>query len=735
MNKRFFLILLFGLMFISAILAQTETLKYKDVFNSVVNDTEEKSYELLQKHQKQDPYHVNTYYQLGRIAQKWIMDYDPLTEFDNFSFFAYHANLYYSLCKNYLDEKETRKNTGWYQDVKPAEGNKKVEHQQIVDDLDQKIAAVKITVEKVNKIREYYFSAVRNYSRSLNGFTTIVEKNAKLKDIYLTADEKLKSDIRDVGLYFDSTLYYFEKYKEALADFPIKNYNQQLTIKSIETYRLEGLIKSNFLKNQITLWDYKSWSDKVLTVIDNDINTLRYEIDTENKKIESLTQVLDLTAGFTNVYSYYQLDEKLAYRIGRFDFQPLILDLFNYKVSKLNFLIDSRKQANNPLGFNLSKRNKLIFYKELVERKQQTNQLLKNLEQKASGFNMQKYSAFITSNYKNPQGLKTFISAEPEKLETLLHQSMEHLKLWMVASDSMEKHNPQTITLKKGHISLNQPDDALTGDSVDVYYTASTKVTVKGNRYVAGYFQPKGRNTRAFVALCDSLYQLSWINEFDLSDKKTKLQNYACELSVYDSGCVVAIHSRDTAQSPWLVKNTLLKLDADGKELARYETNEQHVPRKLYYDDINTTLLVMYKGTLLSEKSLQPDTMVVQQLDSLGAELWRSALVFDGIPVAMLRSNEKLLIAGTFSNLFSDLKQVNLPLGRRASFVAFFNPRGALEQLELYTEDYSYHLMDAIKLDSETIGLVGLSELELATGKPKVYFHLLDPTGKTIYRY
>ncbi len=143
----------------------------------------------------------------------------------------------------------------------------------------------------------------------------------------------------------------------------------------------------------------------------------------------------------------------------------------------------------------------------------------------------------------------------------------------------------------------------------------------------------------------------------------------------------------------------------------------------------------MYKGALLSHKSLLPDTMVVQQLDSLGVELWHTTMVFDGMPVATLRSNEKFLIAGTFSNLFSDLKQVNLPLGRQASFMAFLNPMGTLEQLEIYNEDYSYHLTDAVKIDSETISLIGHSASEQATEKSKVYFHLLDPTGKTIYKY
>lgn len=736
MNKLGFLSLLFSLISIAGSFAQTETLKYKDVFNAVLNDSEEKAYEMLQKHQKQDPYHVNTYYQLGRIAQKWIMEYDPLTDYDNFNFFAYHANLYYSLCKNFLDEKESRKNTDWYQDVKPAEGNKKVEHQQIADDLDQKIATVKTTVDKVNIIREYYFSTVRNYSKSLDGFTAIVEKNAKLKDIYLTADEKLKIDIKEVGLHFDSTLFYFNKYKQALADFPIKNYNQELSLKNIETYRLEGLIKSNFLKNQIALWDYKTWATQVLAVIDNDINSLRFEIDAENKKIESLTYIISLTSGFTNAYGYYPLNEKLAYRIGRFDFQPLILDLFDYKVSKLNFLIDTRKQANNPQVFNLNERNKLLFYKELVARKQQTDGLIQNLEQKATEFNMQKYQAFITSNYKNAAGLKTFISSEPKKLQNTLDQSMEQLKRWLVANDSIKKNNPQTIALKHGKISLNQPDDALTGDSMDVYYTSTIKETVNGNRYVAGYFHPKGKNTRAFVALCDSLYQLSWIKEFDFSDKKAKLQNYACQLSVYDSGCVVAIYSRDTTQAPWLVKNSLLKISSKGKELAKYEVNEPRVPRKVYYDDINTNLLALYKGKELTEHSNQLDTMVIQQLDSLGAALWQTRLVFDRMPVSMLRSNEKFLIAGTFSRLNSDLQQVQLPQGRQASFLAFLSPLGVLEQIEIYNQDYSYQLMDALKIDSETINLVGLKNSgEASNGQSKLYFQLVDTRGKTIYNY
>ena len=312
--------------------AQSPSLKYKDIHYELQNMSKIEAYNILREYQKQDPLHANTYYQLGIITQYLAQTFDPLTDYKNLSYFTYHANLYYGLALKYLDEKEAKKNRDLYNDVTPAEGEKKVNYTQILNSLNKKIADVKEFDTNINSIRTNYFGAVRNYSNSLNSFKDIVDKNSQLKNIYLTADSELITKIENIGTHFDSTLYYFEDYKKAIAKFPIKNYHQTYTFDSINTYMLDGLTKSNFLKNNIILWNYKIWSDSVLAVINHNISQLRYDIKSEGDKIKSVYDTIELQSQHNNNVDYYNLNNEFAFRIGRYDFQPLILNIFHVEI-------------------------------------------------------------------------------------------------------------------------------------------------------------------------------------------------------------------------------------------------------------------------------------------------------------------------------------------------------------------------------------------------------------------
>ena len=89
---------------------QTSELKYKDIHPTLQDMPNNEAFDILQKFQKQDPYHANAYYQLGIAAYNLAKTFDPLTDYNNLSYFTYHANLYYGLAHKYLDEKEAKKN-------------------------------------------------------------------------------------------------------------------------------------------------------------------------------------------------------------------------------------------------------------------------------------------------------------------------------------------------------------------------------------------------------------------------------------------------------------------------------------------------------------------------------------------------------------------------------------------------------------------------------------------------
>ena len=250
-------------------LAQSE-LKYKDVYKFLSTKSEQEAYSQLEAFQKQDPFHANVYYQLGVLSQKWAKKYDPLTEYDNLKHFVYHADLYLNLALKYIDEKEAKKNWDLYQYVKIPEGAKKPKFADIINDVKVRVADVDSFKRNINQIRSNYLGIVDNYNDCLQIFLELNANNNQLKDIYLTADVKLISSIESLKSHYDSSLWYFDKYRDAIAVFPLKNYNQEYNVIPIETYRLHGLTNADFLKNDILLWDYKMWVDNVLAVINKD---------------------------------------------------------------------------------------------------------------------------------------------------------------------------------------------------------------------------------------------------------------------------------------------------------------------------------------------------------------------------------------------------------------------------------------------------------------------------------
>ncbi len=744
MNKIAFILISVLLVFANTSNAQTAPLKYKDIFSTVINESEDKAYEMLSTYQKQDPYNANAYYQLGIIAQQWAKKYDPLTDYENLYYFTYHASLYYSLCKKYLDEKESKKNWQYYQQAKALEGAKKTGHEQIMRDVTEKASSIKGFEENINHIRKNYFAAVRNYNQSLALFTQIVEKNAKLKDIYLTANSDLANQIKTIGMNFDSTIFYFDIYKEAIAEFPIKNYKQDYKILPIETYRLEGLTKSNFLKNDINLWNFRTWSDDVISVIDNDISKLRFDIDEESKKIDSMINLVNLTKDYSANLDNYVLNKDLTYRIGRFDFQPLILDIFNYKISKLNLQISSKKPMNNPANVEKSRielMKKLQFYNELVNQKILADKNIIALAAKISDFNILKYEAYITENYKGGKGLNNYIEKEPKQIEVFFNKSMGNLKYSVIKHNEKKYINNNIVSTNKGVISLAIPYDILNGTD-ERYYTSAISKNSNGDKYFCGYKNRIAKNTKAFVAMCDSLNKIKWIKEYDFTKKgKPKADNYACNLALTENGCVVIIHSRDTSNNSISIKNQMITFNRFGKAIIKNKTGPALVPRILIYDDINTKIIAAYKGKYLPIHSHITDSLIVEHADSAGNAMWSIPIAFNGNIVNIVRSNQKMLIVGNYTELIDVNTIKRLKNNETNAFLSIIDGKGNIEKTVTFDEDYAYYITNAVKLNSETINFLGLKtneknlEKAYSNKKNKLDYRLIDITGKSIYKY
>ena len=215
-----------------------QNLKYKDLYEVVQTKSPEIAYPMLLSFQRQDPYHVNVYYQLGLIADKWAKEYDPLLDIPNVKYFTYHTDVYFSLAKSKLDKREVRKNREYYQQARKSKGNSKIEYEDVLKHLKIKIFENEEFVQNWQKIVNYYYATIDHYNTGIESFMQINQSNSKIKNIYLTADKDFKDRLAALKNSYDSTIFYFDKYREALSAYPIGDYKQNYEIRPIETYRL-----------------------------------------------------------------------------------------------------------------------------------------------------------------------------------------------------------------------------------------------------------------------------------------------------------------------------------------------------------------------------------------------------------------------------------------------------------------------------------------------------------------
>lgn len=713
-------------------------LKYKDVFEVVQNSSYDQSFDILSQYQKQDPYFANAYYHLSRIAFIWAQDFDPVVNFSDLGYFTYHANLYLTLCQKYFDDKEAKKNWELYNDVKPTVEGKRVEYEVLLNEINSRLKKIKEYNELMIQTKDNYFNAIRNYNYCLSHFQELVENNGKLKDIYLTATPELIDVIGEIGQHFDSTLIYLQKYRELAKDSRFDKHSVEYKLLPVETYRLEGLVKTNFLEENITLWDFKKWSDDVIKIINNDIKNLRADIDKESDKVKSLTNFVEITADASSKFEHYQLDRNLAFRIGRFDFKPLILDIINYNIIKLNLSIDIK----NPINTGAEKvelKLRLLFYKELATEKKQADSLINELKTDATAFNILKYQDYITANYKDGKGLQNFIAKEPAGLDKWLDAAMLNLKNTLIDDYNLRSKNSHVVKTTKGEISLAVLYDELNDKQKDKYIVTSVVQNADADNYFCGYINPSNKNTKAFVAKCDSLYSLKWIKEYDFSAKNTKANNYACSVAVTEDGCAAVVHTRDTVGETVLMTNHVVKFNELGKEISKKESGQSSVPRIFIYDDLNAKIITAYKGTSLSKVSNTADSLFVEFADSVGNSIWRSSIEITGDLVELIRSNENILLLGNYIEM-KDAPNSGKVSNKINAFMVTIDNMGNMDEPVTFDEEYSFRICNAVKLDSETLNLLGFKTSEASCEKAlqkndDLFYQIVNIKGGAIFKY
>lgn len=442
--------------------------EYKRIMDEKESKNLETFYEELKAFQKQNVQFSNVYFQIGEVELGLFSDLDPIVYRRAARQFIYNAKINYGLAKAYFDIKEAVKNPEWFNFEKIKD--KDSLNLMIQAEVDNKYANTITYAEEYETLVENYDKAVSNYLMAREKFIEINTSYETLGDLFLRANDSLKQNVNEIGIRFDSCLYYLDIYREHYQKIPFSKKRQvNVIFKDIEQFRMNGISPSNFLADEIELWDYGSWSEQFSVLLKTEVDGLRTEIEQAYESFESHNKRM--------LYGKecYQINvddlklQRLINLISKYDPDSKLIDIFNYAKAKIYFgnLLVYERNCNELSGVptdELSSRKarnvQNLFYR--VYDADSVNTLLQS-----SSRNQNNFQWFYESYMQGDSGVDTFTKQQNEQTLDSFRKKVNELKVKpevILTTDSIRfRFQVEDSLLVSDPVSI-------TSDSLLIYY-------------------------------------------------------------------------------------------------------------------------------------------------------------------------------------------------------------------------------------------------------------------------
>jgi phage anti-repressor protein len=334
------LLILFSLLFVNAILVNAQKkVKYKDLIILLNAKQYDQAEPFLKKYIKDNNDNPNAYLFLGIIFQEKTLKEDVLKETELLIQHADSAILNLETANKTIDEREIRRNDEYYQvynrrDLRTGEFGVKLSDVKL--DIEKRIASVKERKQNVRKLKDYFIQAEQKYISSVKRFQEVKQGLPENK-FYLLSSEKTKETLHNFILLYDSFTTTFDNYK-AISKLTVKaGYNQVLKFLPIKSYDSDGLGTSDFMKDEVPVWNFKAWANSAADVIANDIEPIRIELTKTDFQLNLLGEKLKKDSVSVNKQIEDAISKFEVAKLKKYDSNPLPASIFDLKVAELKY--------------------------------------------------------------------------------------------------------------------------------------------------------------------------------------------------------------------------------------------------------------------------------------------------------------------------------------------------------------------------------------------------------------
>ena len=659
--------------------------KYKNVFEEVVTSDIDKAYALLLSYHEQNNLHINSAYQLAVICKEYSEKIDPLTKTEIVRYFIEYEKFYLELISTRFDEREIRKNKKYYGKIATLKLLPKIQLSDVLNDLANRLSENQEAASILDSVLFHFHSTRRFYNKCLENYKILTDTYHSVDEMYLLANNDITGTINQIKTDFENTLNHFKNYRALIEKHPLSNYNQYWTTAPIKHFRVDGLTDSDFLLEEVKLWDFEKWTTDFESVLENEIKPLRSKINSTEEELNHKIEQIK-TGSYKNASVDYQLVEKLS----QYDSNPLVLHLFRYKIAKADILnIQNEKPDSSKIGF-VPVGTDITHFSRLAVSKNKADSLLEILLKNIDNQSVARYSAFITDKYYGEKGLRRYVANEKEYLNTLLSNSLGELKL-KILSRRFALGNEKYASWKNDSIPLFPQTADFDNNPKQKYHTTTIDFDGDGNLLVAGFYAVSSNKKGAFLAkISDN--KTEWVKVYNIRAHIQKTFNdCVLLLNVVNDKCHLVVNSSLKAEGNTQMFNTLVITDFNGKELSRTKLTPNLIPRAMYVDQSREKHIIVFKGDRfnpiahLGKTEKEPNEhLVIHGVEE--DDVWTTEIEMTGCVGGITKIDENYIVFANYSrftNHFSEnIRSKSAPYDdvkdRTNIFSTLVNSKGSL---------------------------------------------------------
>jgi hypothetical protein len=707
---------------------------FKEIYEGLDKNDRFSNMMKLRQFQEMFPKRAITYFLLGNIYDAYMREADPLVMFDiletNYQQFCNH----FELLKSKLDEKQANQDREYFGPVEIISEKRKARQIDIMNEIDKRYASARDYYNQASDVHNNYVKCINKYNECLFRYRDITRAYPDYKTLFLVATPRIKSDIEKLSLNFDSVLVFFNSYKEACKKIPnllkVKDYQ----VNNIETYRLEGLTEADFTAPVVQFWDYKSWSDHVIYLLNTDIATIHKGIEETDQKLSEQARKLKTEEVYYEGQNKEDSRNKLHYLTGKYDYASITNDLLAYKYAKVRFLSDIRSKINDPddtLDFDIT--NKLMFYKDLADAEVALNNQAEKLKKRITIDNTSKYLQFFFDYYKGMDGFARWCEMEKPDNDDVFDKTLNNLYTFYNRAKHSIGFQDSILTFNRKKIPFfcQEGNDFLAKDTL---ITLRISPFLKRWFYLDGFEYGKTGTKNLFLAKVNPQGKTDWMISPVLKGFKSKDDRIQSLLITDDSTCWILGQSRKILPDS-SIQSLTYKTRISWKGHIENQTVVDSTLSPVYFwvDEINNQYLAVFYGEIRNKglSGLQP--MKVKLYNFNDSLIWQNTFYLDGSFVDVIHSNSNFYIIINYNNFNYPYGSKRISLEGQKSGIAglYLERNGKVSHINDYR--FKEHLSAGFckKVYDNTVNLFG--EIGKSGEEDKHYFYLLVDNQGTPY--